>query len=709
MFDEIRKRRQPKTLRGFSLEYFWTCGLDERPGKRLRNVCVDLTPEYLKPPTLSPPSLWAFKFAHVLEGRDPFCTEGIWGISLWRSYRMVGMLQTPLPETNDSFQMLTEEDLKCAKSFRVLCYSRLVDSASAIRMLNAYQPVNYACEITEDWYDPDDGRIPKLGPDDKFVGSHAFAVHGYSPSYESFAFANSWGSEWGNGGYGFLPASNWEPSLISAWDSTTHGAYINHQSHGVVIRGWKFAHPVGNSVHAIEIFDADEDEYLAWAFSVRRGNYLDVDEFFVRPEERGKGLARILADQVRLLARRMKLPIRLIISFADTEESSIGGTAAVARLFEVQLVESDVRWASKFGIAGAVSAVPRKWNPKRPASMLEWLRPRSATPLSDPRQYTVLYGTDRQPVDENDLSRGFSSKRGNRLVRGSCLIEIPMTHKFGSVGRSWVAMLPSAKSEQFQLVCINPMQQGEFESFAQALSTSQGGKNNLLFLHGYRNSFEDAALQAAQLGFDLKINGSTFFYSWASKGSIGGYGADESTVEVSAKYCVEFIIELLCAFPDTPLNVIAHSMGSRLAVLLFEELGRLKKIPGKLGHLIFAAADIDIDRFDQATERIASIPKRITSYVSRGDGAIQLSELIHSSPRLGLAPPLTVRPGVDTILAEGFSIFDFEGHGYFAQAAPILSDIFDLIRNDSPPDDRPRTIEERDEATERKYWSLQIS
>ena len=36
----------------------------------------------------------------------------------------------------------------------------------------------------------------------------------------------------------------------------------------------------------------------------------------------------------------------------------------------------------------------------------------------------------------------------------------------------------------------------------------------LLYLHGYNTSFEEAAIRAAQIGFDLKVPGATAFFSW---------------------------------------------------------------------------------------------------------------------------------------------------------------------------------------------------
>lgn len=45
------------------------------------------------------------------------------------------------------------------------------------------------------------------------------------------------------------------------------------------------------------------------------------------------------------------------------------------------------------------------------------------------------------------------------------------------------------------------------------LSTRQDRKQALVYIHGYNVGFEEAAIRAAQIGFDLKIGGITAFFS----------------------------------------------------------------------------------------------------------------------------------------------------------------------------------------------------
>jgi hypothetical protein len=57
-------------------------------------------------------------------------------------------------------------------------------------MIPIPNPVNYN--------DPND-------PQDPFLGGHEVLIVGYSHDKQLFTFLNSWGSSWGNGGFGYLP------------------------------------------------------------------------------------------------------------------------------------------------------------------------------------------------------------------------------------------------------------------------------------------------------------------------------------------------------------------------------------------------------------------------------------------------------------------------------------------------------------------------
>jgi len=57
----------------------------------------------------------------------------------------------------------------------------------------------------------------------------------------------------------------------------------------------------------------------------------------------------------------------------------------------------------------------------------------------------------------------------------------------------------------------------------------------------------------------------------------------------------------------------------------------------------------------------------------------------------GYFTPYTVASEADTIAVPGFDI-DLLGYRYFAQAAALLHDLFELMRQDRPPGQRQRLL-----------------
>jgi len=134
------------------------------------------------------------------------------------------------------------------------------------------------------------------------------------------------------------------------------------------------------------------------------------------------------------------------------------------------------------------------------------------------------------------------------------------------------------------------------------------------------------------------------------------------------------------------IHIIAHSMGSRTLSYALQTLVN-KGIAPALANVIFAAPDIDSERFAQFAKAIHGIPQRVTLYASSKDRALELSSLLHGL-RAGLAGSKIVRvDGIDTIDASRVNS-DFLGHGKFASTQSLLTDIYDLIFRGSPPKDR---------------------
>jgi esterase/lipase superfamily enzyme len=69
--------------------------------------------------------------------------------------------------------------------------------------------------------------------------------------------------------------------------------------------------------------------------------------------------------------------------------------------------------------------------------------------------------------------------------------------------------------------------------------------NILLYIHGYNVRHKDAIKRAAQLKYDLQLEGVVIVDSWPSKGTLWGYLHDEQVVEHTASCLQSFIKTIL--------------------------------------------------------------------------------------------------------------------------------------------------------------------
>jgi esterase/lipase superfamily enzyme len=332
------------------------------------------------------------------------------------------------------------------------------------------------------------------------------------------------------------------------------------------------------------------------------------------------------------------------------------------------------------------------------------------TELPDgPRLYPVWFGTNRRPEDSQDLGKGFSADRAvddATVYFGICHVAVPKSHKFGSVGSAWWKRLLTANDDRLRLTDIRSLDKDAFWlSARRALAQRDPGERiALVFIHGFRVTFEEAAIRAAQIGFDLKVPGLTAFFSWPSKGrlSLLDYTADEAAIEASADKIREFLVAFAQRTEAERVHVIAHSMGNRGVLRAMEHIiakaAQYSKKPFR--HLIFAAPDVDATVFRDLARNYRDIAECATLYVSSHDRAVESSGIIHDAPRAGFVPPVTLVDGIDTIEVSNVDL-TLLGHGYYGAAEGVLYDMRELLIHDTPPKSRARLNE-----SGHGYWTV---
>lgn len=320
--------------------------------------------------------------------------------------------------------------------------------------------------------------------------------------------------------------------------------------------------------------------------------------------------------------------------------------------------------------------------------------------------YPVWFGTNRKPKGD-----GFTGERFERVTRGRVEVHVPEAHRFGETGTPfWKKLLRfDLRDDTLRIQRIANLEReaffGEIKQAMQDSRTSGDRPHALFFLHGFNVSFEEAAIRAAQIGYDLKVPGATAFFSWPSRGTVAAYPADEASIEASEGAITEFLVDFTTHCGAEQIHVIAHSMGNRGLLRALQRIAANAQTRGKVkfGQILLAAPDVDHDLFLDLARLYPEHAERTTLYASDGDLPVHVSAKLHDAPRAGYFTPYTVAPDIDTVAVPDFDV-DLLGHSYFAQAEALLHDIYDLMRHGEAPGKRQRIGQAHHEGA--IFWKL---
>jgi C1A family cysteine protease len=108
------------------------------------------------------------------------------------------------------------EQRKSASPYRSKSYARL----NRIVEMEAYLAGNCfiaGVMVHAGFMDAPGGLIPMPEPGVEYIGGHAVCVVGFDRRSRIFKFANSWGAEWGDHGYGYIEYATLQTLLMDAW------------------------------------------------------------------------------------------------------------------------------------------------------------------------------------------------------------------------------------------------------------------------------------------------------------------------------------------------------------------------------------------------------------------------------------------------------------------------------------------------------------
>jgi esterase/lipase superfamily enzyme len=239
---------------------------------------------------------------------------------------------------------------------------------------------------------------------------------------------------------------------------------------------------------------------------------------------------------------------------------------------------------------------------------------------------TLLVATTRKPVNGARAKPWFGSERASAMTVGRVKLAPPDDNRFS---------LAAAGLGSWSLNGVETASGDISNLLAQG-----GGSDVLIYVHGFKNTFETAALDAAQLADGIRFRGQTMVFSWPSKAGLFDYAYDRDSAMYSRDAFERVLHSLATSQSVGRVHIVAHSMGTMVTLeglrQLYARYG--DSVAGKIGAVVFASPDIDMDVFSSATQNIGPLARKITVVTATNDRALALSgRLAGGMTRVGAA------------------------------------------------------------------------
>ena len=254
---------------------------------------------------------------------------------------------------------------------------------------------------------------------------------------------------------------------------------------------------------------------------------------------------------------------------------------------------------------------------------------------------------------------------------------------------------------------------------------STAHRNVLVFVHGYNVAFDESVCRLAQMAHDMPFSGVVVAFDWESKHGTLGYFHDSWTAHTRYEDLSALLADLRRELGEsTRIHLLAHSMGNRVALKALLALEHSQAVlvgagpvhapqhtlldpkypgwpvrrfgeprPPPLGHLVFAAADVAPEVFQEILPQIDTVAESITLYSSDTDFALELSRIVNLKGkhgyRSGDSRSAVHAARLTTIHLSGVNPADPFGHAYYGSHPGLLSDLAQLLQKDLPPERRP--------------------
>lgn len=284
----------------------------------------------------------------------------------------------------------------------------------------------------------------------------------------------------------------------------------------------------------------------------------------------------------------------------------------------------------------------------------------------------VYVATTRARSD--NLSLPFSAARSQTLNFAKFDIGIPRNHVPGDVEKTGRTPDPARHFVAQSYQQITSRKQFVTQLDAALAQRPPQEREIFIFVHGYNNNFADSVFRAAQIAHDYNVRAVTLHYAWPSGGSLPLYVYDRDSTVVGRGGLAE-TIEIAAQTKANRVILVGHSMGAYVVMEALRELaqtGRRQALK-RLGGVVLAAPDIDIDAFQSQVRDIGELPMPFAIVVSRRDRALSISRRIAGGhPRVGSGSDIALLQQKHITVLDASQV-DGGSHNIFASSPTLIA------------------------------------
>jgi esterase/lipase superfamily enzyme len=247
--------------------------------------------------------------------------------------------------------------------------------------------------------------------------------------------------------------------------------------------------------------------------------------------------------------------------------------------------------------------------------------------------HDIFIATTRAPAKRP--AEIFDGERGETLSFAEVDVTVPTAHQIGKLERPRGGRKVDP-AKHFTATSVSLFRGDAAFRDALAADIARNGGRAMVFIHGYNTSFDNAVYRATQIAHDSRYPGTPVLFTWASAGSVVDYVYDNNSATI-ARNALGDTLRLVASAGAKRIDIVAHSMGNWVTMEALRQAAAEgdRNFGGRLGDVVLASPDVDIDVFKSQLRDYGPPDKPFIVVTSANDRALNISGFIAGQRRAG--------------------------------------------------------------------------